>query len=110
MFDEDGQAIPVDESIKVEERFWTIFDEALAYSKANSSDIPSSTSLYDYMEDALKLDDALLRQRCLQYAQMWGMFVGTEIRKQSLKFLYFEDVSTLASLIPVLILCSVSSW
>lgn len=96
MFDQDGKAIPVDESIKVEERFWTIFDEALAHSKANSGDIPSSTSLYDYMEDAMKRDDALLRQRCLQYAQMWGMFVGTEIRKQSLKFLYFEDVCTLS--------------
>lgn len=96
MFDSNGQAIPVAESVKVEERFWSIFDEALAHSKAHSSEIPASTSLYDFLAEALEQEDALLRQRCLHYAQMWGMYVGTEIRKQSLKFLYFEDVSVLS--------------
>lgn len=92
MFDPQGHPIPEAESAKVMERFWTMFEEGVKYAKEHTKKISPSTSLYNYMEDSLKEEDATFRERCLQYAVLWSMFVGTDIRKQSLKFLYFEEV------------------
>lgn len=92
LFDPEGKELPEKRSAEIGQRFWDLFEQAIAYSKENSDKIDHNTSLNDYLDQSLQQEDALFREQCLQYAQLWGQFVGTDIRKQSLKFFYFEQV------------------
>lgn len=90
--DAEGKPVADKASAAIVERFWQLFEQAIEHSKADSSEISIAQSLKDYFVECLAAESREFRTQVLQYAQLWGCFVGTDIRKQSLKFFYFEQV------------------
>lgn len=75
------------------EIFWDIVTEAFKYSNENCADIPSQTSLIDFIRKRLaeREKDDESRDFILELAEMWGGFVGDSVRKQSLKWFWLEE-------------------
>lgn len=81
------------------ELVWSIIEQAMKHSNAESGTIPPEKSLYNYFEEAVEnlfmdatTDEAKRkRQTILQMSEMWGAFVGSPIQQQSLKFFWMEE-------------------
>ena len=100
VFDEDGSKVPDKDVYRTSEIFWDIIVEAYRYSNDFSASIPATESLMDFVEKMADkefgsepVDDITKRRRrlLLREAEMWGAFVGSPIRKQSLKFCWLEQ-------------------
>jgi hypothetical protein len=78
---------------------WSIIEQAMKYSNAESATIDPKKSLYSFFEEAVEklfIDEKeevarKKRETVLQMSEMWGAFVGSEIQKQSLKFFWMEE-------------------
>jgi hypothetical protein len=91
-FNEDGK-IMTDGDKRMEE-VWSIIHEAFGYSGENSSTIDPDKSLYDFIAERLLEaypDDEERRKTALQFSEIWGTFVGSSVKKQSLKFFWLEE-------------------
>lgn len=81
------------------ETVWSIIEQAMKHSNAESATIDPMKSLYKFFEEAVeklfvneKEEVAKQKRRTiLQMSEMWGAFVGSEIQKQSLKFFWMEE-------------------
>ncbi|KAI9854724.1 MAG: hypothetical protein M1824_006606 [Vezdaea acicularis] len=111
VFDSEGRLIEKSLGNRYSEKMWSVIEEAFAYSTKNGASIDSRTSLYDFFvekaaeldskEGALKseapnghmLDQPSLNQlTLLQVAELWGAYVGDDVRRQSLKYFWLEEV------------------
>jgi hypothetical protein len=97
-FDEDGKHILEKTAVEYNEIFWGIIADAFAHSHKNGPTISTQVSLYDFMEAKLlerfpakDEKSELSRKTVLQIALMWGAFVGSTIKRQSLKYFWLEE-------------------
>ncbi|KAF7874224.1 hypothetical protein EAF04_002896 [Stromatinia cepivora] len=91
-FGEDGK--PLTEGDAMMNEVWEIIHGAFKYSEENSESIDPDKSLYDFIEEKLLEvypDDAEKRRISIQFADIWGTFVGSSVKKQSLKFFWLEE-------------------
>jgi hypothetical protein len=99
VFDHQGAQLSDKEAAEHTELVWSIIEQAMKYSNAESATIPAEKSLYNYFEEAVQklftdasADEAKRkRQIILQMSEMWGAFVGSPIQQQSLKFFWMEE-------------------
>ena len=92
IFDEAGNYMDQDQA-RAEYRFaWKILEEAQKYSKDLTESIKPSISLLDWFKDSVaKMDlPENTKHRLPLIAEMWGAFIGTDARRQSLKFLWLD--------------------
>jgi len=81
------------EAASLDTRVWTMLEECVKYSVANSANISSDKNLMDFFrskvaETKLSSNDKKL---LLQTVHSWGAYTGTSIDRQSLKFLWIEE-------------------
>ncbi|THV48211.1 hypothetical protein BGAL_0261g00010 [Botrytis galanthina] len=91
-FGEDGK--PLADGDAMMNEVWEIIHGAFKYSEENSESIDPDKSLYDFIEEKLLEkypDDAEKRRVSIQFADIWGTFVGSSVKKQSLKFFWLEE-------------------
>ncbi|KAF7883618.1 uncharacterized protein EAF02_005538 [Botrytis sinoallii] len=91
-FGEDGT--PLADGDAMMNEVWEIIHGAFKYSEENSESIDPDKSLYDFIEEKLLEkypDDAEKRRVSIQFADIWGTFVGSSVKKQSLKFFWLEE-------------------
>ncbi|KAF7946940.1 uncharacterized protein EAE97_004189 [Botrytis byssoidea] len=91
-FGEDGK--PLADGDAMMNEVWEIIHGAFKYSEENSESIDPDKSLYDFIEEKLLEkypDDAEKRRISIQFADIWGTFVGSSVKKQSLKFFWLEE-------------------
>jgi hypothetical protein len=94
LFGEDGKLIEPSKARTLSDLRWTIIDEAFQYSSQHGPEIDASQSLYDFFVmrvaqlDLSKEDQRILLGTC----QMWGDYTGDPIQRQSLKYVWLEEV------------------
>ncbi|KAJ4370148.1 hypothetical protein N0V86_008884 [Didymella sp. IMI 355093] len=94
-----GKYLSDKEAAENTEIVWSIIEQAMKYSNAESATIDPKRSLYSFFEEAVEklfIDEKeeiarKKRETVLQMSEMWGAFVGSEIQKQSLKFFWMEE-------------------
>lgn len=94
-----GQYLSDKEAAEYTELVWSIIEQAMKHSNAESATIDPEKSLYNYFEEAVQKlftndsEDEAKRKRetILQMSEMWGAFVGSQIQRQSLKFFWMEE-------------------
>lgn len=94
-----GQYLSDKDAAENTELVWSIIEQAMKHSNAESATIDPKKSLYNFFEEAVeklflgeKEEEAKKkRQTILQMSEMWGAFVGSEVQKQSLKFFWMEE-------------------
>ncbi|KAF1927671.1 FAD/NAD(P)-binding domain-containing protein [Didymella exigua CBS 183.55] len=94
-----GKYLSDKEAAENTEIVWSIIEQAMKHSDAESATIEPQKSLYDFFEEAVQklfvdekeVDAKKKRQTILKMSEMWGSFVGSDIQKQSLKFLWLEE-------------------
>jgi hypothetical protein len=98
MFDESGGLLSLEESERYASVMWDIVQDAFEHSNKHGGEISPDVSLWDFFnEEVAKRIPASedgyeqTRKRILQVAEMWGSFVGSPIRAQSLKYFWLEE-------------------
>ncbi|EPE33393.1 FAD/NAD(P)-binding protein [Glarea lozoyensis ATCC 20868] len=97
LVDSDGNLVNSDQANEALSRVWGVFEKAMEFSTTNSSNVDSSTSLYDFFTDECeKMSSSgnwneYEKGLVLGMAEMWGAYVGDGVRRQSLKFFFLED-------------------
>ncbi|KAJ4366674.1 hypothetical protein N0V95_000001 [Ascochyta clinopodiicola] len=94
-----GQYLSDKEAAENTELVWSIIEQAMKHSNAESATIDSGKSLYDFFEEAVQKlftndspeEAKEKRETILQMSEMWGAFVGSPVQKQSLKFFWMEE-------------------
>jgi hypothetical protein len=98
VFSEDGIHMSPEEGTEYNEIMWGIVIDAFKHSNEDFASIPSTESLYDFfvrkaeefIPDTEK-DYEKRRRIVFQMSEMWGAFVGSPVRGQSLKFFWLEE-------------------
>lgn len=72
---------------------WEIIEEAFKYSDQGADSIPQDRSLLDFFKIKLKEKNipALNAERVMNLCQSWGDYIGGDINRQSLKYLWLEE-------------------
>ncbi len=98
IFDQDGQLLSLEEGEKYSTLLWSIIEEAFEHSNKNGSEIDPEKSLLDFFQEQVpkRIPDTEegyeeRRRILLHMAELWGNFVGSPLRKQSLKFFWLEE-------------------
>lgn len=102
VFDSEGKAI---DDKEVEEHNALLWDDGLigaafTYSNEYNDSIDPKRSLYDFfcekVETLFEKEPADIAQRkrktLLQFASMWGCYIGSPVTRQSLRFFWLEEV------------------
>lgn len=94
VFGTDGIPISDEKATELSELRWRIITESIETSRQNGSQIPESESLYDFFvkkasELSLSNED---RNILLEMSKMWGCYVGEAVDRQSLKYMWLEEV------------------
>lgn len=92
--DQYGHIIPESKDKEHNEIMWSVVDDAFKYSREDSASIPQDRSLLDYFEARIKEQsiDPASSEIVLQMVTIWGNYIGSPIERQSLKYLWLEDV------------------
>lgn len=93
VFDESGRRLSEQTGQEISRIVWGIIDDAFKYSNEHSAIIPPEQSLMDFFRakvEAKKLD-RYTSKLVLQYAQIWGDYVGEPTETQSLKYMWLEE-------------------
>ncbi|KAI6789009.1 FAD/NAD(P)-binding domain-containing protein [Hortaea werneckii] len=101
LYSHTGEPLPPDESAEYAALLWDdgVIADAFRYSNSHHDSIPPKTSLYDFFVEKSKSmfldqpDEVAKAKRAtfLQTTSMWGAYVGSDVRKQSLKFFWLEE-------------------
>jgi hypothetical protein len=95
VYGSDGNILP--EGIQLSEFMWEVIPQAFRYSAENSATIDPQKSLYNFFEEKViekygpGSGKADLGQIMLKMSELWGAFVGSSIKTQSLKFFWLEE-------------------
>lgn len=93
VFDELGHRLSVQTGQEISRIVWGIVDDAFKYSSEDSAAIPPDQSLMDFFRskvEAKKLD-GYTSKLVLQFAEIWGDYVGEPAERQSLKYMWLEE-------------------
>jgi hypothetical protein len=73
---------------------WQLIAEAQAFSKIHGDEIGKNESLYDWIvQKGNERLESKEESRILGLmSEMWGAYIGTEVKRQSLKFAWMEEV------------------
>ncbi|KAI6714436.1 hypothetical protein JHW43_003096 [Diplocarpon mali] len=94
VFDETGKLLKDGKSMN--DTLWEIIVQAFKYSAAHTTTIDPKLSLYDFFADKVQEifhgeKEAEQRKIVMQMTEMWGAFVGSPVKTQSLKFFWLEE-------------------
>lgn len=94
IFDEDGKLLEDGKSLN--DTMWGIIVQAFKHSADNTATIDPRESLYDFFLEKVQeifpsQDESGEREIMMQMTEMWGAFVGSPVRTQSLKFFWLEE-------------------
>ncbi|KAL5594625.1 hypothetical protein BROUX41_001544 [Berkeleyomyces rouxiae] len=96
--DQDGNPLSVADRTELADMMWSIILDAFAYSNKSTATIDPDLSLYDWFKQKVPLripesagDWERKRLVVLQMAEMWGAFIGSPVKSQSLKFFWLEE-------------------
>ncbi|KAG0129283.1 hypothetical protein HOY82DRAFT_579740 [Tuber indicum] len=95
----DGKLLDQAEADELSELMWKVIERAVEYSKHCHPAIPVEKSFYDYcVEKAEELfgtgaaeDEKRKKELWLSLAEMWGTFIGSPVKRQSLKYFFLEE-------------------
>jgi hypothetical protein len=86
----------VDSSVarKLSDLRWSIVEESFRYSSLHGREIPASKSLYDFFVARVPQLDLTAKEQdlLLKMCEMWGDYTGDPIQRQSLKYVWLEEV------------------
>ncbi|KAL8781978.1 MAG: hypothetical protein Q9213_005762 [Squamulea squamosa] len=93
VYDQTGHLLSMEEGRQCSELMWGIIEEAFKYSDQEADSIPPNQSLLDYFKLKLKEMDIpkATTERVLKFCQSWGDYIGGDIDRQSLKYLWLEQ-------------------
>lgn len=101
VIDSEGHTLDAEEAGEYAQLLWDdgVIAAAFKHSNEHSDSIPASQSLYDFFieqaktffTDLPRAEAERKRKRFLQTANMWGSYVGDDVRKQTLKFFWLEE-------------------
>ena len=93
IYDKDGRLLSVEDGRHCSRLMWEIIEEAFKYSDQGADSIPQDQSLLDFFKLKLKEKDipAPIAERVLNLCQSWGDYIGGDIDRQSLKYLWLEE-------------------
>lgn len=93
VFDESGHQLSVQTGQDISRIVWGIIDDAFKHSNEDSAAIPPELSLMDFFRTKVKEKklDRYTSKLVLQYAQIWGDYVGEPTETQSLKYMWLEE-------------------
>jgi hypothetical protein len=94
-----GELIDTTESDAIQTEFWDTVAFGCEFSKRYSEWISPQTSFYDFCERKASLiynkstaTGKRSYERFMALSEMWGAFVGSDVRMQSLKFFFLEEL------------------
>ncbi|KAK4188018.1 hypothetical protein QBC35DRAFT_515014 [Podospora australis] len=98
VYDEDGTLLNLKDGERYSAIFWEIIEEAFKYSTEHEAEISPERTLLDFVKEKIPeripgTEEAYEKKRImlLQFADLWGAFVGSPIETQSLKFFWLEE-------------------
>lgn len=93
IFNSSGSLIPAIKADELSSFLWTCVEEAMSYSAKNGHTIPASASLKDFLRSKVleKFPGREEQELLMQMAEMWGAYIGDEVGRQSLKFVWMEQ-------------------
>ena len=86
-----------EEANRALKQVWQILEAAIEHSTNFTEALSASTSLYDFFKhrcnSALQRGDMTERETelVLGMSEMWGAYVGDDVKLQSLKYFFLED-------------------
>ncbi|KAL8915050.1 MAG: hypothetical protein Q9171_000490 [Xanthocarpia ochracea] len=93
VYDQAGNLLSTKEGRECSDLMWAVIEEAFTYSDQDASSIPQNQSLLDFFK--LKLNEKnipdVIAGRVLELCQSWGDYIGGDIDRQSLKYLWLEE-------------------
>ena len=94
LFDSKGNLVDAERASELQDRVWELFEDSFGYSTRHAGKIEPSASLYRYVRERIaKLevsDDD--RELLVHLSQLWGNYTGSEVQRQSLKYVWTEVV------------------
>lgn len=94
LFDSNGDVVEAERAAELQDRTWELFKGSFGYSTRHAGDIPTSASLYQYVRERIAEldvpDDD--RELLVHFSHLWGNYTGSEIQRQSLKYVWTEIV------------------
>ncbi len=93
IYDQAGRLLSMEEGRQCSGLMWGIIEEAYKYSDQGADSIPQNQSLLDFFKIKLKEKDIpkALADGVLELCQSWGDYVGGDVDRQSLKYLWLEE-------------------
>jgi phytoene dehydrogenase-like protein len=97
VYDRSGKQMSQEEASRFDHYLWGIIADAFKYSNDHSAEIDAEKSLWDFFveksgsifpEEEGRHQDRLM---LLSMAESWGAFVGSPIKRQSLKYFWLEE-------------------
>ncbi|KAL8769634.1 MAG: hypothetical protein Q9209_004431 [Squamulea sp. 1 TL-2023] len=93
VYDQIGRLLNMEQCQRCSGLMWAIIEEAFKYSNQEADSIPPNQSLLDFFK--LKLMEKNIPkatfERVLKFCQSWGDYIGGDIDRQSLKYLWLEE-------------------
>lgn len=94
-FDEDGNILR--EGNELNNTMWQIIKDGFAYSAQHTSTINPSLTLHEWFKQQVDekfpdIKDMQTKKLLMQMIEFWGAFVASEVKTQSMKFLWMEEV------------------
>ncbi|KAK9468447.1 hypothetical protein V1512DRAFT_285553 [Lipomyces arxii] len=94
IFAPDGALYPPDAADKIEEFMWDYVERGIKYSKEHYKTLNKDVSLYDYvcdLADELHVHDPETQNQIKMAIEIFGFYIGNDVRRQSLKFAFLEE-------------------
>lgn len=93
VYDQTGRLLGMEDGQQCSELMWGIIEEAFKYSDQGADSIPQNQSLLDFFKVKLKEKNIpkAIAERVLEFCQSWGDYIGGDIDRQSLKYLWLEE-------------------
>ena len=93
VYDQAGNLLSTEDGRECSDLMWAVIEEAFTYSDQDAGSIPQNQSLLDFFK--LKLNEKnipdVIAARVLELCQSWGDYIGGDIDRQSLKYLWLEE-------------------
>ncbi|KAB5583441.1 hypothetical protein GE09DRAFT_302154 [Coniochaeta sp. 2T2.1] len=94
LFDSKGDEVDAEKASELQETIWSLFKDSFGYATQHANEILSSASLYQYVRERIARLDVSDddRELLVHFSHLWGNYTGSEIQRQSLKYVWTEVV------------------
>ncbi|KAK9471545.1 uncharacterized protein V1510DRAFT_184793 [Dipodascopsis tothii] len=93
VIDPDGVRLPDEDADELESLMWGYVEQAIYYSEQFANQLSWTWSLYDFVSIMARgrfPDDTRKVERILMYLEVFGFYIGEDVRRQSLRFSMLE--------------------